>query len=131
MQAMRRAIWFMLLLTGFVACRQKIEPGAALVGTWRWLQSTGSLDGHSETPATVGYELRLQIDDAYIARYRNDSLLVRERYRLVKGQSIYSSEEVLLLRYSDGRQQSFMVAADTLVLRDECYDCFVHVYVRE
>ncbi len=121
----------MLLLTGFAACRQKVEPEAALVGNWRWLQSTGGLDGHSETPATAGYEQRLQIDDTYIARYRNDSLLVRERYRLIKGQSIYSSKEVLLLRYSDGRQQSFLLANDTLVLRDECYDCFVHVYVRD
>lgn len=121
----------MLLLTGFATCHQKIEPGAVLVGNWRWLHSTGGLDGRMETPATTGYEQRLQIDDTRIARYRNDSLLAREGYHLVKGQSIYSREEALLLRYSDGRQQSFMVAADTLVLRDECFDCFVHVYVKE
>jgi len=85
---MRRLILIVLLLTALAACRQKAEPGAALAGTWRWLQSSGGLDGHTETPATTGYEQRLQIDDTLIARYRNDSLLAREPYRLVKGQSV-------------------------------------------
>ncbi len=39
---MRKVIWLMLLLTGFATCHQKIEPGAVLVGNWRWLHSTGN-----------------------------------------------------------------------------------------
>lgn len=106
------------------------EPNnIVLVGKWEWLQSTGGIGGITYTPATTGYTRTLIInEDKSFKLLRSGKVQYSGRYDLKKDrggvmiqynipQDIFIPDQFVTFR-----------SADTLVLRDECLDCFSSTY---
>jgi hypothetical protein len=106
---------------------------SALAGKWNWVYSSGGFAGQTYTPKTEKKTIRIEYDTNSIYRYYvNDTLKSETHYQLVKGRSIYSQDSTLIIvnNLSSIRQSFAVLHSDTLILRDECYDCFEHLYTR-
>jgi|WetSurMetagenome_2_1015567.scaffolds.fasta_scaffold07792_2 hypothetical protein len=106
---------------------------STLAGKWNWVYSSGGFAGQTYTPKTEKKTIRIEYDTNSIYRYYvNDTLKSETRYQLVKGRSIYSQDSTLIIvtNLSSIRQSFAVLHNDTLILRDECYDCFEHLYTR-
>jgi hypothetical protein len=104
-----------------------------LEGKWEWISSTGGFMGHTITPDSAGYDkqrLEFYWDDEFLF-YRADTLYTQGRYsfeRLRDNQLQLSytvendkSQPTQIVEFTDG---------DTLIMIDQCTDCYTHTYAR-
>lgn len=106
---------------------------SSLVGHWRWVRSTGGFAGHTITPdSAAASEKRLvfMINHGFLF-YRADTVAASGIY----GLNNRSSD--LFIRYKSNQkldpkdQQVIFEAPDTLILIDQCFDCYINTYVRQ
>jgi len=105
-----------------------------LYGTWTWVESCGGFAGIKYTPATEGYTSAIEFNSSGIFRkYKNEQLETVSKFTVTTGKSIYTLESVNVIEYEGDfiKQSVEFFGKDTLILRDECYDCFVHAYVKK
>lgn len=89
------------------------------------------------TPGTNEVIL-LFLRNGSLITYHNQLAVDTTTFDITMGRSIYSNTVVELIAYSDGRKQSYYLQAcnkiipdagkvtrcETLILQDECYDCY-------
>lgn len=124
----------MVLTALLAACRSAgTDPAAApLDGEWEWIGSTGGIAGRRVTPATEGYDVRLNFSGNRVRAFRNDS--VRGTARMtVAGQELTYEPPITVFIFDGAIEaQTFeIVSGDTLALRDRCCDRFDHRFVRD
>ena len=102
-----------------------------LLGSWMWASSTGGFAGLRLTPDSTGYTIRLTFHaDGTFVWHRSDQPPVTGRYRF------FQCDDNWYVRYlpSDERfmpvQRIQILAPDTLLLYDQCEDCFSHRFYR-
>ena len=140
---------FSIIVFSFLAttCRKDIPvPNAGLeklFGTWDWVQSSGGLTGQTTTPATTGYSQAVEFKkNGVCIWYKNGKHTDKMQFTLTEGSSIYTAGGTAhLIKYKDTglfdknnaqvAQSVTFGGEDTLFLRDECYDCYTNVYVRQ
>jgi len=104
-----------------------------LAGKWNWVYSCGGLAGTTYTPKTEKKTVMIEYDTNFTYRYyENDTLKHESQYHIIKDRSIFSRDSSLIIvnNLSSMRQSYAILSNDTLILRDECYDCFEHLYTR-
>ncbi|GAB2607976.1 hypothetical protein GCM10027035_00240 [Emticicia sediminis] len=108
------------------------EESSSLAGEWRWVSSTGGIAGTTTTPASTGYERKLILtSDLKYSRFKNSSLEKSGTYEITKAKSIYKTELVDFIKFSDGTSLVIMnQSANELSLADNFYDGFGEVYQR-
>ena len=127
------SIFTIAVLIFTISCKND-DLDSKLYGTWTWLESSGGYSFLRYTPETEGYYLAIEFDKSGNFKiYKNEQLETIDKFTIKKGKSIYTSKITNLLEY---KEQSIMqsiefVKNDTLILRDECYDCFTHIYVKK
>jgi len=119
---------FILVVTG---CDQKISPDSNLVGTWTWISSSGGFAGSIETPMSSGEDIRIEFTKSRFKKYVNGVLTEDLRYSIRLDESIFSTEKMEIIKFSNGWKQSYSTMSDTLLLNDECFDCYQSVYKRD
>lgn len=96
--------------------------------------------GQFVSPSTEGYSLLIEYKpNGVYKKYKNGKKVSKMTFRFLHGTSIYSADATYLIEYSDGPRNKVRRGADsfrfggpdTLFLFNECYDCFVEVYVRK
>ncbi|NMM48555.1 hypothetical protein [Marinigracilibium pacificum] len=105
------------------------EINRQIIGTWVWVQSSGGIDGRVDTPEKNGHDILLEISETKIKTFINDNIESIQDYHI-------SIEEVMeggtkeVIIYDDGnyQKQSIYFKGDSLILIDQCIDCFNHVY---
>lgn len=110
-----------------------VDTPVALIGSWNWLYSSGGIAGTISTPQSTGETKRIEFDsDNNLRLFVNDKLKEALTFKIEKGKSITSQDSVLILTniYHGIRQSITFRTADTLILFDECYDCYEHHYSR-
>ena len=123
---------FVVLLTALLlSCDQKIEPDSNLLGTWTWVKSTGGFAGGTNTPSSTGQQITIEFSKNRYKKYVNGSLVDDLSYVIKLDNSIYSTENEEIIIYGNEWRQTFVVTEQSLILSDECYDCFLHEYKRE
>lgn len=123
-----------ILIIGLISCDDSVSPiseKSGLTGSWIWLKSTGGIDGRTETPLSTGESILIEITNSRFKKYVNGSLTEDFEYSIGQGQSIYQTEEAQIITLGNGWKQSFSVDESSLVLKDECYDCFQHEFKRD
>lgn len=102
-----------------------------LNGSWNWVSSQGGFAGHTLTPESEGYSQKLIFhkDQTYTIK-RDGELHEQGTYEI----SIieYDEENRLAIQY-DSKEFYYAVITeltDTLRLRENCADCYSHIYVR-
>jgi hypothetical protein len=105
---------------------------SGLTGEWNWVYSSGGFAGTTYTPKSTGETRSIEFDTNGVFRsYVNNILSAETKYRLVKSRSIYSQDSALLIFRESSMPQNFKIRSnDTLILMDECFDCFDHLYTR-
>jgi len=101
-----------------------------IIGNWIWIQSSGGIDGRTETPESTQTTKKLEITKNLIRTYVNDTLKSEMGYRLEVGESIRGKNSKLII-YKNGSKQSYEIFKKELILYDNCYDCFQHNYIKE
>ena len=100
-------------------------------GNWIWVKSTGGIDGRTETPATTGTTIRLEISKQSVRRFVNGELADEFTYVIKKQQSILFNQPMEMILYENGSSQIIEGNQDELLLTEDCFDCFQHDFIRE
>lgn len=129
-----KRLFFALLIVGILMSCSKDNPildAKDLIGTWRWVKSTGGISGDTETPESTGKQIALEISEDTYKKFVNGVLELEQTYFIGKGQSIWTPQISDLLILEDDSKQSIELDGNKLILYDECYDCFQNEYVRQ
>ena len=125
-----------LVFTVLLSCTKETADASknstALVGQWSWTRSSGGFTGSTITPASTGVKKRIEFtSDSIYKEYHNDTLKIICRFYILKAKSIFNQNTTNIISYGDyGVKQSFSISQDTLILNDEVYDGYGHVYKR-
>jgi hypothetical protein len=110
-----------------------VATPANLIGSWNWLNTSGGFTGMSySSPETTGEIKRIEFDaNNNYKYYINDALKSARKFQIEKGETITSQDSALIIRNIFGARQSITFRTDdTLILFDECYDCYEHHFIR-
>jgi len=116
-----------ILLTG---CSKDTDEGNDLLGNWKWVETSGGMDGTIESPQTTGDDILLQITESSIRRYVNGDLESDMTYTLQTGESIRGGQQEIIT-YENEWKQSVERSGNQLILYDECFDCYQHEYIKD
>lgn len=103
-----------------------------IVGQWEWVKSTGGFAGHTISPDSAGYA-KQQIyftDNQKFSFFQSDTLVLSGTYFLEK------ENDDTIVRYEiEGNtfypDQKVHFFKDSLILMDECADCYTNTYKRK
>jgi hypothetical protein len=105
-------------------------------GTWNWLRSFGGFAGGEIAPESVGYSVVVVLSsDGTYEYFENGALKYKTRFTIRKEGHGNCQDSVDVIVYDPPapyhwNQTISLVNVDTLVLADQCMDCYVHIYVR-
>ena len=121
-------------------CQTGTHP---IYGSWLWLSSSGGIMGETKTPDSEGYARTACFSaDNTFAFYQADTLILEGTFALTTGDSTEAvlveveEDSVTIIRYGVGSEERMMeqvvtfAGTDTLILADQCYDCYVSAYKR-
>ena len=103
-----------------------------LVGQWEWIRSTGGIIGETTTRDSAGVPNRrfnFNFSQTF-SFYRADTLVQTGIFSLNK------KDGDLVISYNTKEENFFFdqrvnfQGKDTLILADECYDCYINTYIR-
>lgn len=105
-------------------------------GSWRWVSSVGGIAGETRTPASEGFEQRLELrEDGTLRLHRDGELAVETTWEAPGGPGIGIPAIIEFgIPHPFGFASATPSLADggaTLVLRDPCCDGFERTFVRE
>jgi hypothetical protein len=112
----------------WVAWKTILDP--VLFGQWKWVKSVGGIAGVELTPPP---EQHLAFGpDGTVARYRDGTLVLSTNYTIVREvQPLFGPDTLDVIHYSGSSlSQAFTIQHASLILSDQCIDCFVHLYTR-
>jgi hypothetical protein len=103
---------------------------SSITGKWKWIESKGGITGCTETPASTGKIINLQISNTQVKKYENGVLIATHSYDIQSLPSIFGGKKPILV-YDNEEKQSYELIGNQLNLNDECNDCYVNKYVKE
>lgn len=141
---MKKIVLSFIILVGLTSCRKDIivpdKDFGNLFGTWNWVYSSGGFLGETISPTTENKTIEIEYKkNGIYKKFINNKKVSKMTFQFEEQESIYSIGKEYMITYSDGKFskkgvifQSFdFIGTDTLILRDECYDCYSHIYVRK
>lgn len=100
-----------------------------IVGNWQWMETSGGFAGITKTPESTNTIKHLQITADSIFYYENGELTNSQPYQLQLAKSMLSNKEEWQL--NETISKVFISRQDsTLILREDCYDCFSQKYLK-
>ena len=120
-----------------ISCSKPIDPTVCIDnhcidGEWEWVESYGPKAGLTVTPQSSNQTKRLLITETHYQEYVNDSLIVDLEYEFIKSNELATfTADSLILKLMDGNWLAPIFDNDTLMLREPCFDCWDHTYVRK
>jgi hypothetical protein len=125
-------IFFTFILITLIGCTQEgdINLNSRLIGKWKWIESSGGIDGRTETPESTGNVVTIEFTSTTMKTFVNGNLESEVYYEIQSGSSIRSAEKTNLIVYENGTIHSVLLEGNSLVLFEECYDCFQHNYLK-
>ena len=126
---MKKYFCLILVLILFNCTSKKVNSDEPeITGNWNWIESFGGIAGVLETPESTGNTIQLEISSDTIKRYVNGGLESSLSYIIETDESGILGGPQEMIIYENGFNQSFILTVNTLLLYDECDDCFRHEY---
>ncbi|MGD8427873.1 MAG: hypothetical protein PVH63_09585 [Balneolaceae bacterium] len=129
-----KRISFILLAMIFNSCSIFVggSSPSKIVGRWEWIRSSGGFGGKTITPDSTGVPNRyfnFNSDYTFLS-YQADTLVQKGRYSLKE-----KDGDVIISYYTEDdnfspNQKATFQGKDTLILSDECFDCYISTYIR-
>lgn len=114
---------FIIFLLKYCRIPFEAEQSSPLAGSWQWLYSSGGFAGNTIIPETSGSERIIKFGPGKLYMEITDSKLIRfSEYKIQNGRFTLDDSEIKY-RYS-------IISRDTLVISEDCIDCYTHKYVR-
>ncbi|MEZ4912359.1 MAG: hypothetical protein R2774_16035 [Saprospiraceae bacterium] len=111
-----------------INCQNNTE---CLVGKWRWVSSYGGIGGWTITPQDVGYDRILVISDTSYQEFIADTIYFQSKYSIEMVTNQTFCTDSIYINVESHFGFCFTASQDSLLLREQCFDCFDHVYIRE
>lgn len=133
---MRSWIFIAILLFAFHLHSQNTKK---LIGKWNWIEASGGISGDITTPASSGKKIRIEFSKkGTYKEWENDKLVYAKPYKVEKIKRVNNEAPIEFIKYgtkSDQMQQRISErfefrGKDTLVLIQDCSDCYTSVYVK-
>lgn len=125
-------IIYLLAFVGFATGCATMRPTGGspdITGHWEWVSTTGGFAGRTSTPATSHKTQGMQITPDSLFYYQSGELERAAAYRLIQAESNLSHTDGWMIEGSD--RKVFVERKDsTLILKEDCWDCFTHTYHR-
>jgi hypothetical protein len=111
-----------------------------LIGKWQWIESSGGMAGEIMNPKTEKYQIQIEYNKkGMFKQWKDDQLEYSYKYQVKKGKSIFSQEADLIISYIPKPTSKIalisdcfeFIGNDTLMLKNECYDCYARLFVRK
>jgi hypothetical protein len=120
----------LVLAAGAAGCASETSLPDDYLGQWYYTGSSGGISGAGAGDAAIGYIVITARNT--IERYEDDGrLLATEFFELDRGETIFSSDELWILREPDGMDRVIQLHDDgTLAISDHAYDGFHLGYAR-
>ena len=131
---MKKICLILLFIVLFFSCSDNNDGQlvvSEIIGSWDWIESTGGIDGRTETPASTGNQIVLEFTAGSYKKYLNGDLEEEMTYKLEEGESMIFGKKTVLIIYQNGWKQSIESCDSKLILHDECSDCFRNEYTKE
>ena len=118
-----------LLLFACASTQTNTDKAPKIEGNWRWIETTGGFAGITKTPENSSDIKHLQITKDSVFAYDRGELQYAQAYKLTLAQSQLSNKTEWLLH--EDPMRTFISRQDSvLVLKEDCFDCFTHKYVK-
>ncbi|MFI2741360.1 hypothetical protein ACG2LH_01360 [Zhouia sp. PK063] len=131
---MKKLIIFIVALS-LIACRStKTKLSISkneLAGTWQWISKTGGFAGKTIQASQTGNHIILKISSTLFEKYENGKRIFAQPYNVLKDKSIRATDSIPMLVFKSGEKQSFEVVNDSLLIYDECFDCYQNIYIKK
>lgn len=129
---MKNSILLLIVLI-LTSCNNDSEIGKSnsLVGKWKWIESSGGIDGRIENPTTTGKSILIEFSDSTIKTYENGLLKAEEKFQIQSQNSIFGGQKEMIIIGSNQSRQSYKVGSNILYLNQECFDCFQSKYIKQ
>ena len=126
-------IQILLIVLILTSCNNDSEIAKSnnLVGKWKWIESSGGINGRIENPTTTGKSILLEFTDSTIKTYENGFLKAEEKFQIQSQNSIFGGQREMIITGSNEFRQSYKIESDNLYLNDECTDCFQSKYIKQ
>lgn len=123
----------LLLFIGifFFSCSNDDEDSKSkITGSWKWIASSGGIDGRTETPESTGKIIKLEISNNLVKRYVNEILESESNY-IIKSENFNGEQRDMIYYDNYAINQIIRLNEPYLILFDTCADCFQNEYIRE
>ena len=125
---------FVIMLVLVVLTKQESTFNESEVyGEWGWLYSKGGLMDHVLTPENTKVSKKIVLTKDHVAMiFTGDSLIFRKNYQIRTEKTLFSElpMPVLGLAGLNKTQTVTLVSKDTLDLKYNAFDGYMHKYVR-
>ena len=105
------------------------STGKGIIGNWNWIESSGGINGRTETPTSTGNEIKLEISNSIVKKYLNGNMISELNYSIELEE--YNGEQRQIIVYENQYSQVISLNGNHLILQDRCADCFQNEYTRE
>jgi hypothetical protein len=111
-----------------------------LIGKWQWIESSGGMAGEILNPQTEKYEMQIEFTKkGRFTEWKDQKITTCLKYVVKSGKSIHSKDPQPIITYipkpnskSTLMSDSFeFYGNDTLMLKNECYDCYARLFIRK
>lgn len=132
---------FTLVLIAFVflssTCKKELQlPDPELkkiFGKWEWVESSGGFAGKTITPVSEAYTARIEFrSDGKYEKYKSGTLIEQKRFSFSQETSIHNRKPVWAVSFDESSLKMSVAFSgqDTLLLNEQLYDGYGHVYAR-
>ena len=114
-----------------ISCEGQDENSTkeSLIGNWRWISSTGGIDGRTETPVSTGKQVKIVITKDSVKFMRIAVFKTKNSYKISREKSVLDNKIKEMIIYNSGFRDSFMIdSQNQLHLIGDCFDCFASLY---
>jgi len=126
---MKRIIILIVIAIAFFSCsKEDAHLNENLIGTWNWVASSGGIDGNTQTPETTKNQIILRISSDTIKYYINEDLKFSSSYKVEAKMSNIFNEQRKMIILDDVQYKMFTIIENTLILIDDCADCYTYEY---
>ncbi|HLG35787.1 MAG TPA: hypothetical protein VI757_12970 [Bacteroidia bacterium] len=112
-----------------------------IFGKWEWIETSGGFAGKIMTPAKTGTTDEIEFSTQGIFQeFKNGKLQDKKRFSITKDKSILKGDSAYIISFSSidssfrraiQKQSVSFTGSDTLLLNEECFDCFSSIWVRK
>jgi len=131
-----RLIWAVVIFAVlfYPGCKKsESSEFSQLYYTWEWVRSSGGIGGVVMTPASAGYTQSIDFEEnGSYTIYRNNLVFKSGTYTITSAVSMLDQQEYDMVVFDDGSppQAITQLSDHELTLREDCLDCFIHIYSR-